>query len=204
MEDPSVVSAEYWLSWMPIVLRVATARNPGAGPEGAEPGLHARRGGGGLPRALHKLSKITPRSPLAGDRVNRTAPASAWGCCGVGRGEPRAYARRIPKCRAARQVKYHSDNNLTVRLHTIAGQCRRRLRAAVARKPSSCRPYHRAPSARPRSVPPRIPVGRRIRRRRAAAGCSQFARDQFCTDSFEPIALICSVNVKALALELAP
>jgi ABC-type Na+ efflux pump permease subunit len=25
MEDPSVVNAEYWLSWMPIVLRVATA-----------------------------------------------------------------------------------------------------------------------------------------------------------------------------------
>jgi hypothetical protein len=28
-------------------------RNPGAGPEGAEPGLHARCGGGGCSRALH-------------------------------------------------------------------------------------------------------------------------------------------------------
>ena len=37
-------------------------------------GVHARRGGGGLPRALDKPSRVMPRSELGEDRVN-VAPA---------------------------------------------------------------------------------------------------------------------------------
>jgi len=47
-------------------------RNPGSGPEGAEPGLHARSGGGGMFARTPQPSKVTPRSQPSVDRVNTT------------------------------------------------------------------------------------------------------------------------------------
>jgi len=66
----------YFAPWPVVWLRT---ENPGAGPEGAAPGLHARRGGGGCSRALHKTSKVTPRSQPSVDRVKSApAPIPVW------------------------------------------------------------------------------------------------------------------------------
>jgi len=57
---PSVAVKQAALNWRPMGVddridawRMTKNRNPGSGPEGAEPGLHARSGGGGCSRALH-------------------------------------------------------------------------------------------------------------------------------------------------------
>jgi hypothetical protein len=137
-------------------------RNPGAGPEGAEPGLHARSAGeGGCSRASDKPSKVMPRSEPLGDRVNRgrRPPARAKSCRSYCQLTHRPDVDTRPPGRAtlphgmAHDSRNRGNPHCDGRRYRLPGReellgarlnSRRPLRAAAVHAASDGRPYHRA------------------------------------------------------------